>query len=283
MRRITISQMAQRGKFEDFFCKYPTQTAAQPVRKGKKPATAKAAKSSSKTAKPRKSKSTKGVATPFPFAGSFGNDGSRPTEIHRHAICQDASGGNYFGCSTWLNVWQTDPMPGQFNLSQTWIIGSCPSGMQTIESGWQMLTDAPVLFVFYNPDNYNPATSGYVSASNHHGFQQTTSDWIVGGAMPAPYSQMGDDQRGYQMQWEFVNDNTGGKWWLYMGTGDQPPEAIGCFPAQLYRNGTLARSAQVIQFGGEVASQFPGVASWPNTGRMGSGQAPHGTDADSFG
>lgn len=273
LRRITISQMAQLGSFDRFFRKYPV-----PAAKGRKPAAGRAVKPRGKGGA-RKAAGTVSNAV-FPFAGTVGQ-----SEIHRHAVCQTSGGGNFFGCSTWLNIWQVDSSPGVFNLSQLWILGQTSGGrMQTIESGWQNYpgfwgTNAPALFVFYNPNGYDPATSGYGTNPQHLGFIQKSSDWVLGAAMPPPYSSPDGDQRGYQMQWEI---DAQGTWWLYMGTGETPPEAIGCFPGGLYQGGTLARSAQTIQFGGEVCSQPPGQAGYPNTGKMGSGLKPFAEAADSF-
>lgn len=243
LRRVTIAQMARLGNFERFFRKYPVAA---------------------------------------PFAGTIGS-----TEIHRHAVCGDTTGGSYFGCSTWLNLWQVDPSPGVFGLSQLWLIGQTDSGVQTIESGWQTFptywgTDAPVLFIFYNPDNYGPR-SGYLNnpdTQGMFGFVQTSSDWIIGGAMPPPYSSPDGEQYGCQMQWEI---DTAGNWWLYLGPGGQDPTALGYFPAGVYSNGPIAQSAQLAQFGGEVCSQAPGTASYPSTGKMGSGLPPFDNLKDSFG
>jgi len=240
LRRVTIAQMARLGKFENFFRKYPYDP---------------------------------------PFAGTLGT-----TEIHHHAVCNETSGGNYFACTTWLNVWEVDPSPGVFSLSQLWLIGSATDGkVQTVESGWQTYpalwgTSAPVLFVYYNPHGYDN-TGGYLSNSQHFGFIQAPgSGWIIGDAMPQPYSVINGDQRGNQMQWQIDGQ---GNWWLFFGTGSQPPTAVGHFPAGLY-NGTLARSAQTLQFGGEVCSQNPGTSTYPKTGKMGSGIPPFANPVDSF-
>jgi hypothetical protein len=241
LRRVTIAQMARLGKFENFFRKYPYEP---------------------------------------PFAGTLGT-----TEIHHHAVCNETSGGNYFACSTWLNVWEVDPSPGVFSLSQLWLIGSTTAGkVQTIESGWQTYpalwgTNAPVLFVYYNPNGYDN-TGGYLSNAQHFGFIQAPgSGWIIGDAMPQPYSVTNGDQRGNQMQWQIDGQ---GNWWLFFGTGNQPPTAVGHFPAGLYQNGTLAQSAQTLQFGGEVCSQDPGTPTYPKTGKMGSGLPPFPNPVDSF-
>src|SRR5262249_45008175 len=123
LRRITLSQLARLGKLDNFFRKDPGRKFDLPSGKGKKP---KQAKGSAKT-KPGRRKS----AAPR-ITGSAG-------ETHRHALCQDSSGGPYFGCSHFLNVWDVDPSPGVFNLSQLWMVGRLGGQkVQTIESGWQV-------------------------------------------------------------------------------------------------------------------------------------------------
>jgi hypothetical protein len=242
LRRVTIAQMARFGQFEKYFYKYPSAP---------------------------------------PFAGTLG-----ASEIHHHAACNETTGGNYFSCSTWLNTWQVDPSPGVFSLSQLWLIGSTTAGkVQTIESGWQTYpllwgTDAPVLFVYYNPNGYDN-TGGYLNNSQHFGFVQAAGTaWIIGGAIPTPYSVINGPQYGNQMQWQIDGQ---GNWWLFFGTGTQLPTAVGFFPAGLYQNGTLAQSGQALQFGGEVCSQNPGTPTYPKTGKMGSGIPPFPNSVDSYG
>lgn len=230
---------------------------------------------------PTRPRSAGGLTGYPPFAGTLNT-----TEIHHHAVCNETSGSNYVACSTWLNVWQVDPSPGVFSLSQLWLLGSATDGVtQTIESGWQTFpalwgTSAPALFVYYNPHGYD-ASGGYVTNSANLGFVLSPgSGWIVGGAMPQPYSVMNGAQHGNQMQWQI---DSAGNWWLFLGPGGQAPTAVGSFPAGLYQNGTLTHSAQSLQFGGEVCSQNPGTSTYPQTGPMGSGIAPLPNPADSFG
>ena len=129
-----------------------------------------------------------------------------------------------------MNVWEVDPSPGVFCLSQLWVIGSTTGGkVQTIESGWQTFpalwgTNSPVLFVYYNPNGYDN-TGGYLSSANHFGFILATgSGWIIGDAIPQPYSVINGAQQGNQMQWQVDGQ---GNWWLYFGTGNNPPTPVG--------------------------------------------------------
>jgi hypothetical protein len=85
---------------------------------------------------------------------------------------------------------------------------------------------------------------------------------------------MDDEQYALNMQWEIDRN---GAWWLFIN-GD----AVGQFPAGFFP-GTLAQSAQRVQFGGETCSQGPGTFSYPNTGPMGSGIPPSGTPTSDYG
>jgi hypothetical protein len=85
------------------------------------------------------------------------------------------------------------------SLSQLWLLGSASDGAtQTIESGWQTFpalwgTAAPALFIYYNPHGYD-ASGGYVTNSANLGFVLSPgSGWIVGGAMPQPYTPYARD------------------------------------------------------------------------------------------
>jgi hypothetical protein len=259
--RITVGQMALLGKFENFFRKYPSRPESSTRARVKKRS-------------PRRS-GRRGAAPPPPFAGKLNQ-----TEIHRHAVCEDSQAGAYFGCATSLNVWSVPTAPGVFNLSQLWILGKSTSGgVQTIESGWQTASfnrtpDTPAIFVFHTKNNYgqDPSVSGYFGRAP--GFILQSSVWPIGTSLPGPYSSMDDEQYALNMQWEIDRN---GAWWLFIN-GD----AVGQFPAGFFP-GTLAQSAQRVQFGGETCSQGPGTFSYPNTGPMGSGIPPSGTPTSDYG
>jgi hypothetical protein len=215
---------------------------------------------------------------------AFSNAAAPDSAIHYHAVCE-TNPGTYYGCSTFLNVWQVDPSPGVFSLSQLWMLGDVMNTgfNQTIESGWQTWsarannrsgTDVPLLFVFYNPDGYGD-NAGYGTNQYGVGFIVTPgSGWAIDMPMPQPYSSKGGDQYGYQMQWLI---DAQGNWVLYLGPGGgQQPTQIGFFPAGLYQ-GALSQSATVVQFGGEVCSAAQGYDGYPNTGPMGNGVGPYTT------
>ncbi|MCI0463996.1 MAG: neprosin family protein [Gemmataceae bacterium] len=242
IRRVTLSRLAHLGKFESYFQKGQV---VMPV---------------------------EGEAVPAGEA--VGPDG----RIHRHALAMGQRGA-YFGCAAYLNVWDRSPSPGEMNLGQIWAIRERGAqGVQTVEAGWQIQprfwgTDAPVLFVYFNPDNYGPR-AGYVTNAKRFGFIQTSSNWIIGSDLPA--STMDGQQLGFRMQWERQEN---GDWVFYLG-GDNPedvPEEIGYFPGFLYQDGDDFDFNRV-DFGGEVATFPTSTASGP----MGSGLVPVVPLEDSF-
>jgi hypothetical protein len=274
--------MARLGRFDNFFHKFPGRKVPAPAKKGGKGTSAKGTRSSGKGAPVKEAKRGRAAVPPEQIVGSPGQ-----REMHRYAVVDVQDQGPYFGCSTWLNVWNADPSPGIFGLSQLWLASPV---RVTIESGWQtgQWGNFPALFIFFNPDGYQ-TQAGYVNDQGHsgfgvnremHGFVQTNPDWVVLGAMPPPYSTSGGPQYGHQMQWEFVP----GKGWV-MSLGPDPDNLteLGYFPEYLYANGPLAQSAPVLQFGGEVSSMREPDPSFPHTGPMGSGKAPFPDDSDSFG
>jgi hypothetical protein len=262
IRRVTLSQISRFGKLEQFFRKAGrTGTSGHAV-----PSAAKSTKSRAprgkKTAKPQAAVSVPELVDPAGFT-------------HRHAIAVSGQGA-FFGCSTWINLWGTDPTPGAFTLSQLWIIKNIRQNfVQTVESGWQVypgkyLTPSPVLFVFFNPDNYGPR-SGYLTNKDHQGFIQLSSGWPIGSPV-GPVSTRGGDQQGFQMQWEM---NEKGDWLLFIDE-----EEIGYFPAKLYQpDGGDGSPFDQVHFGGEVSSQ----QGQGQTGPMGSGNSPSGDGNNDFG
>jgi hypothetical protein len=167
------------------------------------------------------------------------------------------------GIRTWFNVWNPNPSPGVFSLSQLWLTGGSGGGLQTIEGGWHVYPDLfqgstlTRLFLFSTPDGYQ---SGAYNLQG--GFIQVDNTWVIGGSFDA--SGPGGDQRGFLMQWQ---RDAQGNWWLFLG-GSGAPAAVGYYPVALYRGGQLSQYAEMIDFGGEVCGQQNGR----QTGEMGSGR-----------
>ncbi len=264
IRRTTLSQLTWRGTFENFFRKAP---APESAKSDKKTARAKSAKSSVRKGTRR------GKSVPPQIFGGGG-------EVHRHAVCQTTSQGQYTACSVWMNLWNVNPAPGVFSLAQLWLRGSISGKIQTIESGWQVYpaqwhTSAPALFVYYNPAGYDPQISGYFQNPRGEGFVRYSSNWPLGSALPGPFSTRSGPQYAIQMGWALDGS---GNWWLYLDDDFSGLEPVGYFPAGLYQ-GDLATGAADVQFGGEVAAQPPSQS----TGPMGSGIRPFGDPSTNYG
>jgi hypothetical protein len=273
LHRVTLSQMVALGTFERFFEKQPGRGFPPDTRGARKGA--KGAKGAKGKAKPPARTAAKKKTTsrkPVPPQAGVGQ------EIHGHIVWQDTRGGPYYGCSHGLSIWARDPSPGIFNLSQLWMLGRIQGGVQSIESGWinypglRGLGQDPGLFVFYNPNNYDPSTSGYLVNQSGEGFiLWPGSGWTLFSGLHN-HSTPGGDPVGLQMLWQLKDD---GNWWLYVGQDADNFEKVGYFPAALYSPGPLGQAADVIQFGGEVAGAG-------RTGPMGSGVAPYPTPEDSW-
>jgi hypothetical protein len=182
-----------------------------------------------------------------------------------------------------LGLWDSDPSPGVFNLSQLWMIGHLAAGgVQTVESGWIVypglrgLGTAPGLFVFFNPDNYGPR-SGYLVNQAGEGFIQVSSSWTLFSGL-THISRRGGDQYGLQMLWQLKGDGNNAGWWLWIGQDAASFDKVGFFPAYLYQGGPLTQATHEVQFGGEVASRVGDT----RTGPMGSGVAPYQDPEDSW-
>jgi len=195
--------------------------------------------------------------------------------LHAYAhAAQDVSQEQCIGARTWMNVWTPDPTPGVFALSQLWISGQGPSGVQTIEGGWHVYPAfhdetslIARLFIFWTPDGYQSGNYNLANQPGQPGFIQTDNTWVIGGALNA--SVTGGDQQGFLMQWQ--RDPANGNWWLYLQGSDQPV-AVGYYPASNYSGGPVATAAEHVDFGGEVCSQQGST----QTGQMGSGQPASG-------
>ncbi|MGX7002453.1 neprosin family prolyl endopeptidase [Caballeronia sp. KNU42] len=163
------------------------------------------------------------------------------------------------GGHSYLNVW--DPAIGAnqvFSLSQHWYVAGSGSGLQTAEVGWQVYPQMygntkPVFFIYWTADNYQSTGCYNLTCT---AFVQTNKSWAIGGAL-SPWSIPGGQQ--YEVQVAFYLYQ--GRWWLYVG-GEAGSNAIGYYPASIYRNGAMASGATSIDYGGETV----GTSSWPPMG-----------------
>jgi hypothetical protein len=180
-----------------------------------------------------------------------------------------------------LNVWDPNPGPGVFSLSQLWITAGAGNRLQTIESGWQVYPDLygdrlPHLFIFFTNNNYADG-SGWYNLNKPPGAQlgfvqydtPAARSWVIGGALSSSgvgLSTVDGPQVNVVMQWQ--RDASTGNWFLYLGRDGGALDAIGYYPQGLFLSGPLTSAADTVDFGGEVAS----VTRSTTTGEMGSGQ-----------
>jgi hypothetical protein len=202
---------------------------------------------------------------------------------HAHAIVQSPTGPVY-GCQGWFNLWAPEPTPGVFSLGQLWILRQWWSGLQTIESGWQVYPERvqgarlPYLFVFTNPDNYK-AGSGYVGDPPCGFIYYPSPGWVIGSPLDPDLVTQSEDpaaQHGIMMRWA-AYDN--GDWELWVGLDESDLQKVGYIPGAYYGPGQGGQPFEKLQFGGEVSSRS--VA----TGAMGSlgGRQPSGSAGTDFG
>jgi hypothetical protein len=253
LRRVSLRQLTRFGSLDAFF------------RKG--PSGGRAAFEGSGVAVPR---SPNGDALPLQQGGNG--------EFHRyaHAIQQVDN----LGSRTTLNVWDPNPDPGVFSLSQLWITAQAGT-LQTIESGWQVYSgkygdSLPHLFIYFTNNNYRDGSGWYNlerPPGQQLGFIQLDTpaarSWVIGGALSASglgVSTTAGPQVNLTMQWQ--RDPTTGNWFLYLGRDGGAVDPIGYYPRQLFGAGPLSDAADTVDFGGEVCSVVGSTAS----GEMGSGQ-----------
>ncbi|KAK0721682.1 hypothetical protein B0T26DRAFT_622030, partial [Lasiosphaeria miniovina] len=163
-----------------------------------------------------------------------------------------------FGGNSWMNLWQPN---AYFSISQHWYVVNVPH--QTVEGGWtvnrQKWDSKPRLFIFWTPDDY--ATGCWNLDCS--GFVQTNNNWHLGGPW-SPISTRDGTQYGFTLQWKLYRGN----WWLFLA-GSGSIEAVGYYPASIYKNGPITQKADFAKWGGEVAADSSG-----NFGEMGSGKFP---------
>jgi Neprosin len=223
MRRLTIENLARFQTLRHFFQKSPFGSGLPPQAGG---------------------------GSPNPAAAAV-------AATHRWAHA--AQSVNNLGGHSFLNVW--DPPIGAnqvFSLSQHWYVGGSGAGLQTAEVGWQVFPQLygntnPVFFIYWTADDYQTTGCYNLSCS---AFVQTNSSWAIGGAI-SPSSVPGGQQQEIEVSY-FL---TGGNWWLYVG-GGAASNAVGYYPASIYRGGAMATQAASIDYGGEVV----GTTSWPPMG-----------------
>lgn len=264
-RRISLARLAHLGSLDRFFTKKAAPPVQDPRPDFKRLATAPVAGAGGQTLPAAE-------GTPDPFVHRYGASNFGP--FQQTAV--------FSGFSSFLNVWKPDPRPGGMSLSQQWILSNGgPYGLQTIESGWQVApgnrqnTWDPVLFIYFNPDNYGQAgKAGYTFGQSGEGFIAADGAHWAAGSSVSMVSTRGGAQFGFVMVWTRDNE---GNWNLHMGSSASDLTYVGYFPGVYYSPG-LSSGADYVQFGGEVAS-----ADTRATGPMGSGVAAADASLTNYG
>ncbi|KAL1818765.1 hypothetical protein ACET3Z_013634 [Daucus carota] len=142
-------------------------------------------------------------------------------------------GEKYFGTRAIMDVWKPEvEQPNEFSLAQIWVLGGSFDGsLNSIEAGWQVYPN------MYRDDNTR-LFAYWTQVSTYQGSQSSLTLLI----------------------WK---DPTEGKWWL----ASDDREVIGYWPTSLFTS--LADSANIIQWGGEVINEATGGQH--TTTQMGSG------------
>ncbi|EDR02747.1 uncharacterized protein LACBIDRAFT_307948 [Laccaria bicolor S238N-H82] len=206
-------------------------------------------------------KSTNGAGQALSARGVEELESRGPSAQEPHLYAYSYQPVTNYGGHSWLNLWS--PV-GDFSISQQWYVGGSGASTQTVEGGWivypQKFSAQAVLFIFYTPDDYS--TGCYNLECK--GFVQINNNWQLGGTF-GQYSVTGGVQKGVDLQWYFYQGN----WWLYL-RGAGAYDAVGYYPGSIYNGGQLTKSAQLIEYGGEVL-RFTTAVAWP---QMGSGMFP---------
>ncbi|RLM68877.1 uncharacterized protein C2845_PM17G06240 [Panicum miliaceum] len=184
---------------------------------------------------------------------------------HLHALAS-ASGENYYGTKTTINLWQPTIEGGNgFSLAQLWITRGSYQGndLNTIEAGWQVFPgyypDSNTrLFIYWTRDAYNQTGCYNLNCA---GFIQTNNQIAIGGSI-SPVSLYGGSQ--YDIDILIWKDQKDGNWWLQVGS-----DTVGYWPSSIFSY--LSDSATTVQWGGEVYSPD---ASQTSSTQMGSGHFP---------
>jgi Neprosin/Neprosin activation peptide len=173
---------------------------------------------------------------------------------HAYQVVDNLGGHNF------LNVWQPSVVGSDqiFSLAQHWYAGGNGSNLQTVEVGWQVYpqkygNSKPALFIYWTADGYGSTGCYNLDCK---AFVQTNPNWTIGGAL-APVSTTGGTQYELEVTFYLYQNN----WWLYLG-GTQASNAVGYYPASIFKGGQLASNAKDIDYGGETVAS----TNWPPMG-----------------
>jgi hypothetical protein len=218
MRRITLEELSRFESLNDFFRKAPRKEGRHP-------------------------------RLSFPMATGLAHK-----YAHAYQVVSNLGGHNF------LNVWDPSVIgPDQvFSLAQHWYAAESPSGVQTVEVGWQVFPQKygnsnPCLFIYWTADGYQNTGCYNLDC---HAFIQTNPHWAFGAAL-SPVSVSGGTQYELEVSYLLYQNN----WWLYLG-GTDAASAVGYYPASLFNGGPLATAATDVDYGGETVASV----NWPPMG-----------------
>jgi hypothetical protein len=179
--------------------------------------------------------------------------------VGAHKYAQSIQNVVNFGGHSFIQLWK--PV-GTFSLSQQWFRTGQSPQEQSVEGGWvvypdQFHTTGAVLFIYWTADSYI-STGSY--NLDRPGFIQVNHNWWLGG--PFTYYSTPSSSWGFMMQWKLFNGN----WWLYVRGSGANYEGIGYYPTSIYNGGQMSRSAERMDYGGEVARNRGGGNDWPPMG-----------------
>ncbi|KAK8678735.1 hypothetical protein V6N13_144222 [Hibiscus sabdariffa] len=178
---------------------------------------------------------------------------------HEYAIA--LLGGNFFGASGRLNVWKPATFDGEFSLAQIWVVADRGPEANTVEAGWQKLTETnnTRLFIYWTSDGYQKTGCYNLECP---GFVQTSNKLSLGGKIE-PVSQYEGDQ--FELSIYIHKDKQSGNWWLRIQEID-----VGYWPGSIFNK--LSDRANTIGWGGEIINL--GSQGRHTSTEMGSGHFP---------
>ncbi|XP_019418634.1 PREDICTED: uncharacterized protein LOC109329425 [Lupinus angustifolius] len=184
---------------------------------------------------------------------------------HEYAVAY-ASGDQYYGAKTNINIWAPKTNQFEFSLAQVWLLSGTRQNndLNSIEAGWQVQPELywdtnPRLFGYWTRDTYQ-STGCYNTLCP--GFVQTNKRITLGAAIK-PISSYNGKQ--FDMNFKIWKDPKSGNWWLSIGSRI----LIGYWPSSLFTG--LKSHAERIEFGGEIVNS---AVNGHTTTQMGSGHFP---------
>ena len=183
---------------------------------------------------------------------------------HEYAVYYQSV--NAIASQATLNLWDPATSFSDMSLSQLWVAGT-GTVTQTAEVGYQVLPAKygdylPHLFIYYTADSYQSTGCYNLDCP---AFVKTSNILNIGGVV-ASSTVFGTQFEGTVA---FYRDPATGNWILYYVDSAGNYIQSGYYPAATYGQGQLSQHANLIEFGGEIATPAPATITSTD---MGSGQ-----------